>query len=93
MEGCLSPRCADTHHGLMAPNPSRQPGDGIIDRYLPGVSSAERTEAREELRAFAASLFAVADRLAREGKSVVPMPDSRVSEARGRIQPTPPPLP
>ncbi len=72
--------------------PARQPGDGIIDRYLPGASPDEREQARNELKAFAASIFAVAERLAREGKSIVSTSDSRDRDARCRIQPNPPAL-
>lgn len=68
----------------------RQPGDRIIDFYLPGTTDAEREQARRELKDLAASILDVFDRLAREGETAIPTPDSHESGNRHRIPPTPP---
>ena len=43
-------------------------GDHILDRYMPDASEAEREEARENLRGFAALLVQIDERLIREGR-------------------------
>ena len=48
------------------PQRIRRPGDIILDRYMPGASDAEREEARENLRAYAAIVLRIATRLATE---------------------------
>ena len=90
MKGCLSPSRAVRHHRVMTPPPNPRPGDAIIDHYLPDATEAEREQARRELKGFAAAIFGVAERFVREGRSFVPIPDSREFESQGRIQPTPP---
>jgi len=42
--------------------PAREPGDSIIDRYLPDASAEEREEARENLRRLARFLIGVHER-------------------------------
>ncbi|MGO8754662.1 MAG: hypothetical protein ACLQHK_05470 [Gallionellaceae bacterium] len=44
--------------------PNRQPGDLILDRYMPHASTEVREAARENLRAFAAVVVGIAKRLA-----------------------------
>jgi hypothetical protein len=45
---------------------SRQPGDLILDHYMPDASEEEREEARRHLKAYAAALLRVQQRLLRE---------------------------
>ena len=49
-----------------AKTPHRQPGDLILDRYMPHATAEEREAARENLRAFAAVVVGIAKRLALE---------------------------
>lgn len=44
----------------------RQPGDVILDRYMPDASPEAREAARENLRALVRVLLRVDDRLARK---------------------------
>ncbi len=44
----------------------RQPGDLILDRYMPSATPEEREAARENLKRFARLIVSVADRKARE---------------------------
>ena len=46
------------HYGCMTAR-ARQPGDVIIDRYMPGVTEAEREEARADLYEFFGTLLAI----------------------------------
>jgi hypothetical protein len=48
------------------PQRVRRPGDLILNRYMPNASGAEREEARENLRAYAAVVLRIATRLATE---------------------------
>lgn len=50
-----------------SPNEDRQPGDLIIDRYLPDASPEKREEAREALRAHALLLVRIGERVLEEG--------------------------
>jgi len=43
-----------------------QPGDLILDRYMPDATDEEREAARENLRQFAVIVVGMAKRLARE---------------------------
>lgn len=49
-----------------AKNLNRQPGDLILDRYMPHATVEEREAARENLRAYAAVVVGIARRLALE---------------------------
>lgn len=49
-----------------AESPHHQPGDLILDRYMPHATVEEREAARENLRAFAAVVVGIAKRLALE---------------------------
>jgi len=49
-----------------AKTPHRQPGDLILDRYMPRATAEEREAARENLRAFAVVVVGIAKRLALE---------------------------
>lgn len=61
------PRRAVNHHaGMTEGTPDRQPGDLILDRYMPHATMEEREAARENLRAFAAVVVGIAKRLAQE---------------------------
>ena len=51
---------------MAAETPHRQPGDLILDRYMPHATTEEREAARENLRAFAAVVVGIAKRLALE---------------------------
>lgn len=51
---------------MTAGNPNRQPGDLILNRYMPQATAEEREAARENLRAFAAVVVGIAKRLALE---------------------------
>ena len=44
----------------------RQPGDLIIDRYMPNATSAEREAARENLHAFVDAMVRIATRRAND---------------------------
>jgi len=46
----------------------RRPGDLILDRYMPNASTAEREEARNNLRAYARVLIRIGERLAAEAR-------------------------
>lgn len=46
--------------------PNRQPGDLILDRYMPQATADEREAARANLRAFAVVVVSIAKRLALE---------------------------
>lgn len=51
----------------MAPqNQNHQPGDLILDRYMPQATAEEREVARENLRAFAAVVVGITKRLVLE---------------------------
>lgn len=54
--------CGILGHMPKNPKPDRQPGDLIIDRYLPDATPEERERARRELKGFAATLFTVLER-------------------------------
>jgi len=47
-------------------NPERQPGDLILDRFMPDAASEQREEARENLRRLARLILRVEKRLAAE---------------------------
>lgn len=47
-------------------NSNRQPGDLILDRYMPQATPEEREVARANLRAFAVVVVGIAKRLALE---------------------------
>ncbi len=51
---------------MTAETPHRQPGDLILDRYMPHATVQEREAARENLRAFAVVVVGIAKRLALE---------------------------
>ena len=51
---------------MNTPQRARPPGDIILDRYMPNASEAEREEARENLRAYAAVVLRIATRQATE---------------------------
>ena len=51
---------------MNTPQRASRPGDLILDRYMPDASEAEREEARENLRAYAAVVLQIATRLATE---------------------------
>ena len=51
---------------MNTPQRANRPGDLILDRYMPNASEAEREEARENLRAYAAVVLRIATRLATE---------------------------
>jgi hypothetical protein len=51
---------------MNTPQRARRPGDIILDRYMPNASEAEREEARENLRAYAAVVLRIATRQATE---------------------------
>lgn len=53
---------------MTKPNPAGEPGDLIIDRYLPDASDGERDEARDDLRRFARALINVAVREIEDGR-------------------------
>jgi len=55
----------------------RQPGDGILDRYLPGASDEERAEARANLYAYLEVLLRIATRRAEEDWSRGIRPEGR----------------
>lgn len=65
----------------------RQPGDDILDRYVPHLSGSDRELARERLQKLARLLVRIAMRQVREEREGI---DSRESDSRGRIPPTPP---
>jgi hypothetical protein len=50
----------------MTPNPSRRPGDLLLDRWMPNATPLERERAHENLRAFAQALLKIAIREVRE---------------------------
>lgn len=64
----------------------RQPGDLIIDRYLPNADAQTREEARDVLRAHALLLVRIGERIMAD----VPGTDSPDLAGRRRIQPPPP---
>lgn len=64
----------------------RQPGDLIIDRYLPNADTVARAKAREDLRTFAQALLRIAMRRATEELYA---DDSRESTGRRKITPAP----
>ena len=47
-------------------NPKRQPGDIILDRYMPDATPEEQDDARENLYAFAAVILRICERVHRE---------------------------
>jgi hypothetical protein len=73
----------------MSTSSRRQPGDALIDRYLAGATEVERKQARRELKGFAAAIFGVAARLARDGKVLIPTTDSHESGSQDKIPSTP----
>lgn len=63
----------------------RQPGDLIIDRYLPNADAQTREEARDVLRKHALLLVRIGERIMAD----IPDDDSPDSVGRRRIQPPP----
>lgn len=63
----------------------RQPGDLIIDRYLPNADAQTREEARDALRTHALLLVRIGERM----MAGIPAGDSPDSVGRRRIQPPP----
>ena len=51
-----------------APKNSPQPGDLILDRYLPDATPEKREEAREVLREHALLLIRIGERILTEGQ-------------------------
>lgn len=66
-------------------NNARQPGDDIIDRYLPDATLEERERARLELKGFAVAIFGVAVPV-EQGRQSTPCP-IHVSEPIGPANP------
>jgi hypothetical protein len=62
-------------------NKERQPGDLILDLYIPGADDATRAQAHESLRRFAKALLRIAVRLTREELSDPDSPE----QAEGAI--------
>lgn len=54
--------------GMAAETPNRQPGDLILNRYMPRATAEERDAARGNLRAFAVVIVGIAKRLALEAQ-------------------------
>lgn len=67
-------------------NRERRPGDEILDRYVPHLTSPDRELARERLQKLARLLVRIAMRQVREEREAA---DSRESGSGGRIPPTP----
>ena len=65
----------------MPDNPNKQPGDAIIDFYMPDASPDERAEALTNLRNFMGVLCRVPLRNA----DTLPTSDSRKSRTQDRI--------
>lgn len=70
----------------MEPRPERCPGDDILDRHVSHLTGADRELARERLQGLAKIMLTIAMRKVDEDMQVR---DSRESDSRGRIQPTP----
>lgn len=70
----------------MEQHPERHPGDDILNRYVPHLTGADRELARERLQGLAKIMLTIAMRKVDEDMQVR---DSRESDSRGRIQPTP----
>lgn len=66
----------------------RQPGDLILDRYLPHATSDQRAEARDALRSYAAFLLRLGDRLSLDPHES-PRPDSPEPPRRRRVDAPP----
>lgn len=49
---------------MHAENPDRQPGDLILDRYMPQATAEEREAARTNLRTLLATLMRIEERCA-----------------------------
>lgn len=63
-----------------AEKPERQPGDLILDRYMPDATPEQREEARENLRAYLRVALRIATRLeneARERESKTPLSEAQ----------------
>lgn len=67
--------------------PLRRPGEAILDRYCPDLSTTEREAALERLHGLARLLIRIAKRLDMEG--AVPTEDSRKTKAHGKIRSLP----
>lgn len=65
-------------------NNGRQPGDIILDRYVPHLGPADREVARERLQRLARLLVKIAMRQVREEREA---DDSHESDSKGRIPP------
>ena len=70
----------------MEQHPERRPGDVILDRHVPHLTGVDRELARARLQGLAKIMLTIAMRKVDEDMQVQ---DSRESDSRGRIQPTP----
>ena len=59
----------------------RQPGDLILDRYLPFATPEEREDARETMRQFAIVYFSIIRRRARDTQAKSDSPDTSGSSS------------
>lgn len=58
---------------------TRQPGDLILDRYMPDAKLEEREQARDNLYSFAAVILRICTRIARErGERIRPPKGGRL---------------
>lgn len=64
----------------------RQPGDLLLDRYLPDADEARREEAREIFRQYTLHLIAIGERIRREQQAAG---DSTDSDRRPTISASP----
>ena len=68
---------------LMSKDPSKRPGDVILDRYMPDATDAEREVVRERLRRFAVILVQIDRRQRHEQLTGDDSPDR---DGRDRVE-------
>jgi hypothetical protein len=66
--------------------PDHRPGDIILDHFVPHLKGEDRELARKRLQGLAKLLLTAAIREVRSERAQV---DSRESDSKGKIQPTP----
>lgn len=91
MHACILPilptLVSSGHYWGMSDKPQHRPGEGILDRYCPGLSASEREAALERLRRLARLIIRISKRL--ETEAYFPSEDSLKPDPRGTIRSLP----